>query len=243
MSNRPPQQLNILVSMYLGYAAMMICRQMVTILSPALLADESLGLTKTNLGDFAAYGTIGALVGKLIWGPLADKIGGRFTFLIGIFLTAVFVIAFGLSPNVMAFTGFSFLLYCTKSSGWPGLTKLVGEWYHPQHYGRAWSILSTSSRLSVVLATLFFGWLLSFMHWRTVAFIASVFSLVILVGCYFYLKEKPDNPNFFKENETNADNFELTIASKQALNNKYNHPLQGTGTIDGLVAFAKSPRV
>ena len=243
MSNRPPQQLNILVSMYLGYAAMMICRQMVTILSPALLADESLGLTKTNLGDFAAYGTIGALVGKLIWGPLADKIGGRFTFLIGIFLTAVFVIAFGLSPNVMAFTGFSFLLYCTKSSGWPGLTKLVGEWYHPQHYGRAWSILSTSSRLSVVLATLFFGWLLSFMHWRTVAFIASVFSLVILVGCYFYLKEKPDNPNFFKENETNADNFELTIASKQAMNNKYNHPLQGTGTIDGLVAFAKSPRV
>ncbi|AAZ25016.1 MFS transporter [Colwellia psychrerythraea] len=243
MSNRPPQQLNILVSMYLGYAAMMICRQMVTILSPALLADESLGLTKTNLGDFAAYGTIGALVGKLIWGPLADKIGGRFTFLIGIFLTAVFVIAFGLSPNVMAFTGFSFLLYCTKSSGWPGLAKLVGEWYHPQHYGRAWSILSTSSRLSVVLATLFFGWLLSFMHWRTVAFIASVFSLVILVGCYFYLKEKPDNPNFFKENETNADNFELTIASKQAMNNKYNHPLQGTGTIDGLVAFAKSPRV
>ncbi len=243
MSNRPPQQLNILVSMYMGYAAMMICRQMVTILSPALLADESLGLTKTNLGDFAAYGTLGALVGKLIWGPLADKIGGRFTFLIGIFLTAVFVIAFGLSPNVMAFTGFSFLLYCTKSSGWPGLTKLVGEWYHPQHYGRAWSILSTSSRLSVVLATLFFGWLLSFMHWRTVAFIASVFALVILVGCYFYLKEKPEDPNFFKEDETNADNLELTIASKQALNNKYNHPLQGTGTIDGLVAFAKSPRV
>ena len=243
MSNRPPKQLNILVSMYLGYAAMMICRQMVTILSPALLADESLGLTKTNLGDFAAYGTLGALVGKLIWGPLADKIGGRFTFLIGIFLTAVFVIAFGLSPNVMAFTGFSFLLYCTKSSGWPGLTKLVGEWYHPQHYGRAWSILSTSSRLSVVLATLFFGWLLSFMHWRTVAFIASVFALVILVACYFYLKEKPEDPNFFKEDETNADNLELTIASKQALNNKYNHPLQGTGTIGGLVVFAKSPRV
>ncbi|MDX2368261.1 MAG: MFS transporter [Colwellia sp.] len=243
MSKRPPQQLNILVSMYLGYAAMMICRQMVTILSPALLADESLGLTKTNLGDFAAYGTLGALVGKLIWGPLADKIGGRFTFLIGIFLTALFVIAFGISPNLMAFTVFSFLLYCTKSSGWPGLTKLVGEWYHPQHYGRAWSILSTSSRLSVVLATLFFGWLLSFMHWRTVAFIASAFALVILVGCYFYLKDKPEDPDFFKEDETNADNLELTIASKQALNNKYNHPLQGTGTIDGLVAFAKSPRV
>ena len=255
MSNRPPQQLNIIITMYLGYAAMMICRQMVTILSPALLADETLSLTKTNLGDFAAYGTLGALVGKLIWGPLADKMGGRFTFLIGIFFTAIFIIAFGLSSNVMAFTVSSFLLYCTKSSGWPGMTKLVGEWYHPQHYGRAWSILSTSSRFSVVLATLFFGWLLSFMHWRTVAFIAAFFACVILVGCYFYLKEKPENPKFFKENKSTTDsdvdskadkkteNYEIAIASKQALNNKYNHPLRGTGTLGGLVAFSKSPRV
>lgn len=229
--------------MYLGYAAMMICRQMVTILSPALLADDALGLTKTNLGDFAAYGTLGALVGKLIWGPLADKMGGRFTLLIGICLTALFVIAFGLSPNVMAFTGFSFLLYCTKSSGWPAMTKLVGEWYHPQHYGRAWSILSTSSRLSVVLATLFFGWLLSFMHWRTVALIAAILALLIFVGCYFHLKEKPENPNFFKEDETKTDNAEQATASSLALDNKYNHPLKGTGTIAGLRAFAKSPRV
>ena len=247
MSIRTSQQINIIVSMYLGYAAMMICRQMVTILSPALLADDTLGLTKTNLGDFAAYGTLGALVGKLIWGPLADKIGGRFTFLIGILLTALFIIAFGLSPNVMAFTGFSFLLYCTKSSGWPGMTKLIGEWFHPQHYGRVWSILATSSRFSVVLATLFFGWLLSFMHWRTVAFIAAVFAFIIFIGCYFYLKEKPEDPDFFKVDESNIDinanNPELAIASKQALNNKYNHPLKGTGTVDGLVAFAKSPRV
>ncbi len=243
MSTRPPQQINIIVTMYLGYAAMMICRQMITILSPALLADETLGLTKTNIGDFAAFGTIGALVGKLIWGPLADNIGGRFTFLIGIFLTAVFIIAFGLSPNVIAFTGFSFLLYCTKSSGWPGMTKLVGEWYHPQHYGQAWSILATSSRFSVVLATLFFGWLLSFMHWRTVAFISAAFALVIFVGCYFYLKEKPENPDFFKEKDTNADNIEQTTASRHALNIKYNHPLRDTNMIGGLMAFGKSPRV
>jgi sugar phosphate permease len=64
---------------------------------------------------------------NLFGAPFADKIGRLFTFLIGIFLTALFVIAFGLSPNVMAFTGFSFLLYCTKSSGWPGMTKLVGN--------------------------------------------------------------------------------------------------------------------
>ena len=256
MSNRPPHQLNILIAMYLGYAAMMICRQMVTILSPAMLADDTLGLTKTNIGDFAAYGTLGALVGKLIWGPLADKIGGRFTFLIGVALTALFLIAFGLSPNVIVFITFASLLYCTKSAGWPGMTKLVGEWYHPHHYGRVWSILSTSSRFSVVLATLFFGWLLSMMHWRSVAFIAAAFALVIFIGCYFFLKEKPENPNFFKEHEPNntdsntdsntdasEEEIELAQASKQALENKYNHPLKGTSMMAGMLAFVKSPRV
>lgn len=243
MSNRPSQQMNILFSMYLGYAAMMVCRQMVTILSPAMLADETLELTKTNLGDFAAYGTLGALAGKIIWGPIADKFGGRFTLLIGIFFTALFIIAFGLSPNVIAFSGFSFLLYCSKSSGWPGMTKLVGEWYHPQHYGQVWSILATSSRFSVVLATLFFGWLMSFMHWRTVAFITAVFALVIFIGCYFYLKETPETTHFFTEDESNITTPELINASKQALNNKYNHPLKGSGTLDGLLVFAQSPRV
>lgn len=243
MSNRPSQQMNILFSMYLGYAAMMVCRQMVTILSPAMLADETLELTKTNLGDFAAYGTLGALAGKIIWGPIADKFGGRFTLLIGIFFTALFIIAFGLSPNVIAFSGFSFLLYCSKSSGWPGMTKLVGEWYHPQHYGQVWSILATSSRFSVVLATLFFGWLMSFMHWRTVAFITAVFALVIFIGCYFYLKETPETTHFFTEDESNITTPELINASKQALNNKYNHPLKASGTLDGLLVFAKSPRV
>lgn len=243
MSNRTTRQIHILVTMYLGYAAMMICRQIVTILSPALLADEALGLSKTNLGDFAAYGTLGALAGKLIWGPLGDIIGGRLTFLIGLFLTAIFAIAFGLSPNVMAFTWFSFLLYCAKSSGWPGMTKLVGEWYHPKHYGRVWSILSTSSRLSVVLATLLFGWLLSFLDWRTVAFIAAAFALSILIGCYFFLKDKPEEPDFLKESESNIDDPELAKEAIQALDNKYNHPLKGSSTVGGLVAFAKSPRV
>ncbi len=139
------QQLTMLGCMYAGYGAMMISRQMVTILSPALLADKSLGFTVKDTGDILAYGTVGAMVGKLIWGPLADKIGGRLTFLIGIVLTALLVAAFGLSQNVVAFTVCSALLYCTKSSGWPGMTKIVGHWYRPSQYGRVWSILSTSS--------------------------------------------------------------------------------------------------
>ena len=51
---------------------------MVTILSPAQLADESLN-SRSRYRDMA-YGTLGVMAGKVIWGLLADRIGGRLTF-------------------------------------------------------------------------------------------------------------------------------------------------------------------
>lgn len=227
------QQIAILGSMYVGYGAMMVSRQMVTILSPALLADKDLNFTVKHTGDILAYGTVGAMVGKLIWGPLADKIGGRLTILIGIVLTALLVAAFGLSQNVVAFTACSALLYCTKSSGWPGMTKIVGEWYQPRQYGRVWSILSTSSRASVVLGTLFFGWLLAYFHWRTVAFLSTGMALLVYAGCRFLLKDKPTDASFL-----NVD-AEQTIGAAEVPK----HPLEGTSLWTALWAFASSWRV
>ncbi len=238
--------------MYVAYGVMMVCRHLNTILSPALLADESLNITKTDIGDIAAYGTIGALVGKLIWGPLVDKIGGRLTFLIGIFVVALLATGFGLSRYVIAFAAFSFLLQATKSGGWPAMTKLIGDWYQPKRYGAVWGILSTSSRAGVVLGTLFLGWLLSQMEWRFVAFAATGVTLAVFVLCYLFMQDKPKDPDFLK-NAADADadadaaaanaDAEKAFAAAKAMENRLHHPLKGTTLKQGLLAFAKSPRV
>jgi sugar phosphate permease len=222
------RRLIVLGSMYAGYGAMMVCRQMVTILSPAMLADPALHLTNTNIGDFAAYGTIGALAGKLVWGPLGDRIGGRPTFLLGLFLSALLVAAYGLSPNVLVFTAFSFLLYGAKSGGWPGMTKLVGDWYPPRLYGRVWGVLSTSSRASVVAGTLFFGWLLSRLPWRGVAFAAAGIALLFLAAARWGLAGEPPPPD---------------ESAPGAAPDGASHPLHGTTLAEGLRAFARSRRV
>ncbi len=235
-------QFRIIACMYLGYGAMMISRQMVTILSPALLKDESLGFTVKDTGDILAFGTIGAMMGKVVWGPLADRIGGRLTFLLGVVLTGLLITAFGLSYNVFAFTIFSALSYATKSSGWPGMTKMVGYWFHPSTYGRTWSILSTSSRASVFLGTLLFGWLLSFFHWRVVAFISTGTALLIYFVCRHYLREKPEDPDFLKKYHQQYADPEQAREMEAALANQRNHPLEGTTLLQGLKAFATSVR-
>lgn len=231
--------------MYAGYGAMMISRQMVTILSPALLKDESLGFTVKDTGDILAFGTIGAMVGKLIWGPTADRIGGRSTFLLGIFLTALLIAAFGLSYNVLAFTLFSAASYATKSSGWPGMTKLVGNWIPPSSYGRIWAILSTSSRASVFLGTLLFGYLLSHFHWRTVAFISTGTALLIYVLCQLFLRERPEMtaPGGAAMTANTTSDLEKTTTANARTGASAPHPLDGTNLWQGLSAFAKSPRV
>lgn len=243
MTSQLRTQIKIIFAMYVGYGAMMICRQMVTILSPAMLADEALGLTKTNIGDFLAYGTLGALAGKVIWGPICDTLGGRFTLLIGLVFTALLLAGFGMSGNIMAFTVCSTLLYMTKSSGWPGMTKLVGNWIHPTKYGRVWGILSTSSRASVVLGTLFFGWLLGLMHWRSVAFISVGVAIAVIVYCYFFLSNQPTDPKFIEaHNESNLSN-QMKAEQQKALDNLNNHPLKDSSLRQALLDFVKSHRV
>ena len=222
----------------------MVCQQMITILGPAMIADKALNLTKTNLGDIVGYGAIGALVGKLIWGPLSDKIGGRLTFLIGITLTAILIISYGFATNPAIFALIFFLLSCVKSSGWAGLTKLVGNWYHPQEYGRIWAILSTSSRASVFLGTLFFGWLLAMINWRYVAGCAGLIALVVSLVIYFFMREQPVDPDFIEKGDASIGrNEEYQIESRRALDNLRNHPLKKTTLAQGLIAFTKSYRV
>ena len=235
-------QIKIILMMYLGYGSMMISRQMVTILSPAIEDDPELGFGVQETQDILGFGTIGAMVGKLVWGPLADYIGGRLTFLLGIVLTALLIAAFGMSYNLVAFTFFAALSYGTKSSGWPAMTKMVGNWFHPASYGRTWSILSTSSRASVILGTFLFGMLLGYFHWRSVALFAAIAGLGIYVICHIFIQEKPRDPSFLEDDQTFEDP-ELAREMAGALENKKNHPLLGTSLREGLLAFARSPRV
>jgi OPA family sugar phosphate sensor protein UhpC-like MFS transporter len=244
ISKRSQLQIQILLSMYFAYGAMMVCQHMITILGPAMLADESLGLTKTNLGDIVGYGAIGALVGKLIWGPLSDRIGGRLTFLIGITFTATLIGIYGFSSGATVFALVFFLLSCVKSSGWPGLTKLVGHWYHPQEYGRIWAILSTSSRASVVSGTLFFGWLLGVMSWRYVSVCGGLIALVVGGAICFLMQERPADPKFIEKGGADVSRSEaFQRESRRALDNLRNHPLKETTLLQGLIAFTKSHRV
>lgn len=184
-------QITVLVSMYGGYAAFMLCRNTLIASSAALMADPTLGLDKASYGQLMSWHTAGAILGKLVTGPCADLLGGRRLFLLALSLTALANIGFAFGSSFFAFAAFNFMGQFAKAGGWPAMTKFVGQWYPPQRYGQVWSIISTSSRVGTIAAGLLLGYALSLVSWRAVFLISAAVTLGVVFLLWFFLKEKP----------------------------------------------------
>ncbi|NNE00105.1 MAG: MFS transporter [Pirellulaceae bacterium] len=184
-------QIKILLTMYVGYAAFMLCRNTLGAASPAMIADPALGMNKESFGHLMSWHSAGAIAGKLITGIGADLLGGRRMFLIALSLTALANVGFAMSTSFTSMGIFNFLGQAFKAGGWPAMVKIVGQWYPLRRSGQVWSIISTSSRVGTVAAGLLLGFLLSQISWRAVFVVSAVITGFVVVLAFFFLKERP----------------------------------------------------
>ena len=228
-ANRKRWNLIILVTMYTGYVAFMLCRNTLIAASPAMIEDPTLGLDKETYGQLMSWHSAGAIVGKLVTGLGADLIGGRKTFLLALLLTAASNVAFGLVSSLSLFKLFNFSGQFCKAGGWPAMTKIVGHWYSPKAHGRVWSIISTSSRVGTMLALFVIGALLGVASWRMAFFLTAAITLVVAVVGFFLLRERPQDVGLAP---LNTDPVEL-----------HTHPLDETSLGHACWVFAGTARV
>ena len=88
-------EMRIVISMCLGYGMLMLCRTVVGVAGPAMLADPVLTLNTATFGAILGWGTAGNLTGKLTTGILADKLGGSRVFVWAVVLAAIATFIFG----------------------------------------------------------------------------------------------------------------------------------------------------
>ncbi len=185
-------QITILCSMYIGYAAFMVCRNTLIASSAEMNQDPSLAMDKESFGRLMSWHSAGAIMGKLVTGPGADLLGGRRMFLIALSLTAIANVGFAFSSSFFAFAAFNFFGQFAKAGGWPAMTKIVRNWYPESRYGQVWSIISTSSRVGTITAGLVLGYLLSLVSWRAVFVVSAVLTAGVVVLLFFFLEERPE---------------------------------------------------
>ena len=221
----------VLAGMYLGYAALYMCRATVVISGPAMLDDPGLGLDKTAWGAIIGWGTAGTLIGKLANGILADKLGGRRVFMLSLGFCMLATGIFGTMSGVPYFSLAYFIALFAKSAGWPSMANLIRAWYPKNWRGRIWGILSSSSRFSSLFTTLVLGSLLLAVSWRGVIATSAVITGGVLLLLFCVLKQSP------------ADVGLEVVASSDGDNHKRPHPLDDATVAEALLSFVRSPRV
>lgn len=227
-------EFQIVISMCLGYAMLMLCRTVVGVAGPAMLLDPGLELNTATFGAILGWGTAGNLTGKLTNGVLADKLGGSKVFISAIGIAAVTTFIFGTLSSNTAFFALYFLTVFAKSSGWPSMANIIRVSFTHAKHGRVWGFIATSSRVSSVVTTLLLSSLLLVMSWRGLFFVAGIIALICAIFLPKYLKDSwQDSGGLSSQSKKTVDT--LSAQSK-------NHPLHDVDTPGAIIFFVKNSR-
>ena len=227
-------ELRIVISMCLGYGMLMLCRTVVGVAGPAMLADPRLTLDTATFGAILGWGTAGNLTGKLTTGILADKFGGSRIFVWAIGLAAIATVIFGTLSTNIAFFALYFLTVFAKSAGWPSMANMIRVGFDPAKHGRVWGFIATSSRISSVATTVLVSSLLLIMSWRGLFYMAGALALVCAVILPRYLQNSWQGSRGL-DAETEWSTESISAWSKD-------HPLSKIETRAAIGIFISNPR-
>ena len=226
----------ILLTLYFIYGSMMLSRNTIVVVSPALISDPTISMDKASYGKMMAYGSAGGLLGKLSLGVPVDRFGGRFMLLLTLAMVLGSTSAFGFASLIPAFFLINFFGMWIKSAGWISMGSIIRKWYGRKKHGRVWGIISTSSRMGVMTSTMLLGYLLTVLSWRHVFFISGGLTSIALVAGYFILKGDPSDVGL----SSPSDDEEEAPETPQE---RPSHRLDGLTLKEVLWDFATSQRV
>lgn len=173
-------RLRIFYSIYLGYLFYYFSRKSLTFVIPFLMED--LKISKGDLGLITSLFAIIYGISKFINGILCDRSNPRYFMSIGLMLTGIFNVMFGISSTLFWFCLFWSFNAWFQGCGWPACTKQLTYWFSRSERGTWWSVCTTSHAVGgfliayvAVLSAQEFGW-------RYGLFIPGI--LCFLIGCW-----------------------------------------------------------
>ncbi len=178
--------------MLIGYIGYYLCRGNLSAAFPLL--EQEFGYSNTQLGLIVSLSEIAYAAGKFINGPLADRLGGRRIFLVGMAGAVFWNLIFALSSTL---TTFIIVWCCCRyflSMGWGGLTKTIGSWYSSDKNGRVMGAISVSFQFGGAIAALFAGFLVSIgVGWQGVFVYPAILLSVIWIWAFFASRGHPSD--------------------------------------------------
>lgn len=214
-------RIRILYSMFIGYAFYYFTRKSFTFAMPGLIQD--LGFDKSHLGILGSILSISYGLSKFASGVIGDRVNPRYMMAIGLMLTGVCNILFGLSSSIFFFALFWGLNGWFQGFGWPPCARFLTQWYSHSERGAWWSTWNVSHNVGGFLIPWIAGFALYYFGWRYAMFIPGV--LCILVGLFLInrLRDTPQSiglPSIEKFRNDYVDKAESEKEAQKELTTK-----------------------
>lgn len=184
-------RLRTFYSMYIGYALYYFTRSSFVYAMPAMQIE--LGMSKVQLGMLCSILSLAYGVSKFLSGILGDKSNPRYFMSIGLILTGVFNLLFGMSSFFWAFALFWGLNGWFQGWGWPGCAKLLTHWYSQSERGRWWTIWSTSHNIGGALIPILVAACAEYCGWRSALYIPGILCITAGVWLMNRLRDTPQS--------------------------------------------------
>jgi sugar phosphate permease len=215
--------------MVTGYAGYYLCRSDFVVALPLLIQDMAArGIPAaesiTRLGTIASLGVLAYAIGKFPSGTLADFLGGRRNYLLGMAGSVLFTLLFAITGGIPMFTLAWIGNRAVQSLGWAGMVKITSKWFSYSVYGTVMGIISLSFLFGDAVSRQFMAVLIAHgLGWRGVFYSAAAVLGIILLLNLLIIRESPRDLNlpeppvspeslFNKSKETGLLPFLLTFA-------------------------------
>lgn len=182
-------RIRTLYSILFGYAFYYFTRKSLVYAAPMIISD--LGFSKSELGIFGTILSISYGFSKFISGIISDQSNPRYFMAIGLIMTGVSNIFFGMSSSLVMFSVFWALNGWFQGFGWPPCARLLTHWYSHSERGSWWSTWNMGHNLGSFIIPWIVTYALTLWGWRSGMFIPGI---IAILGGLFILNRLRDTP-------------------------------------------------
>jgi phosphoglycerate transporter family protein len=180
----------VLISTIVGYALYYFVRKNLSLAMPAM--EESLGISKQQLGAFLTIHGLLYGVSKFVNGILGDRANARWFIVVGLVLSSAINIIFGLSSAVVAFGLLWMMNGWFQGMGFPPCARLMTHWFSPKELATKMSIWNCSHSIGAGLVVVLCGYLVGW-NWRLCFFVPAGIALVGSLYLAVMLRDSPES--------------------------------------------------
>jgi OPA family glycerol-3-phosphate transporter-like MFS transporter/OPA family sugar phosphate sensor protein UhpC-like MFS transporter len=178
-----------LYTTFSGYAVYYFVRKNIPVALDALQVELDLNNAQTGamltVHDLA-YGTA-----KFLNGFLGDRTNPRIIMPLGLVMSAIMNIAFGLSSGFMTLAVFWILNAWFQGMGFPPCARILSHWFSPKERGTFWGIWNTSHQVGAAIIFVASGFLVGRFGWRSCFIVPGVFAVLVAVWLFERLRDTP----------------------------------------------------